>query len=135
MPELPPVTMAFCPLRTLLIGHAGITGSGNCSSMNFRSATCARPAGIIAEVDFSKSISLEFMLFWIQLLLPVISWFPALVARIRSSLQHRASMTAMGFRSPEPGASLDSHPFWKAFHDCAGKLPKNIGAAEFVRKL
>src|SRR5258708_25062663 len=94
MPELPPVTMAFCPLRTLLIGQAGITGSGNCSSMNFRSGMCTRLAGVIAGVDFSKSISVEFILFWIWFLLPDISWFPALVVRIRSSLQHRASMAA-----------------------------------------
>src|ERR1700758_4798533 len=61
MPELPPVTMAFWPLSTLLIGQAGITGSGNCSSMNFRSGMCIRPTGIIAWVGFSKSVSFEFM--------------------------------------------------------------------------
>lgn len=61
MPELPPVTMAFWPLSTLLIGQAGITGSGNCSSMNFLSGMCIRSAGIIAGVGFSKSVSLEFM--------------------------------------------------------------------------
>src|SRR5690348_13730164 len=63
MPELPPVTMAFWPLRTLLIGQAGITGSGNCSSINFRSGVCIRPIGIIAGLGFSKNISVEFMLF------------------------------------------------------------------------
>ena len=37
--------------------------------------------------------------------------------------------------SPEPGASLDNQAFWKTFHDCAGKLPKNISAAFCLREI
>ena len=37
--------------------------------------------------------------------------------------------------SPDPGASLDNQAFWKTFHDCAGKLPKNISAAFCLREL
>jgi RNA polymerase sigma-70 factor (ECF subfamily) len=37
--------------------------------------------------------------------------------------------------SPEPGANLDNEAFWKAFHDCAGKLPRNISAAFCLREV
>lgn len=37
--------------------------------------------------------------------------------------------------SPEPGASLDNQAFWKTFHDCASKLPKNISAAFSLREI
>ena len=37
--------------------------------------------------------------------------------------------------SPEPGANLDNEAFWKAFHACAGKLPKNINAAFCLREI
>jgi len=37
--------------------------------------------------------------------------------------------------SAEPGASLDNKAFWQAFHDCAGKLPKNITAAFCLREV
>ena len=35
----------------------------------------------------------------------------------------------------EPGANLDSVAFWKAFRECAGKLPKNINAAFCLREI
>jgi len=34
-----------------------------------------------------------------------------------------------------PGASLDSEVFWKAFHDCSAKLPKNVAAAFNLREV
>ncbi|HKI69388.1 MAG TPA: sigma-70 family RNA polymerase sigma factor, partial [Verrucomicrobiae bacterium] len=37
--------------------------------------------------------------------------------------------------STEPGASLDQEAFWKTFHDCADKLPKNISAAFTLREV
>ena len=37
--------------------------------------------------------------------------------------------------SPEPGANLDNEAFWKAFHSCAGKLPKNINTAFCLREI
>jgi len=37
--------------------------------------------------------------------------------------------------SPDPGAGLDNQAFWKTFHDCAGKLPKNISAAFCLREI
>ena len=37
--------------------------------------------------------------------------------------------------SPDPGAGLDSQEFWKTFHECAGKLPKNISAAFCLREI
>lgn len=37
--------------------------------------------------------------------------------------------------SPEPGTALDNQAFWKTFHDCAGKLPKNISAAFCLREI
>jgi RNA polymerase sigma-70 factor (ECF subfamily) len=37
--------------------------------------------------------------------------------------------------SPEPGASLDNEAFWKVFHQCAAKLPKNINAAFCLREI
>lgn len=36
---------------------------------------------------------------------------------------------------PEPGASLDREEFWRAFRDCAGKLPKNIGRVFTLREV
>lgn len=35
----------------------------------------------------------------------------------------------------EPGASLDQEQFWKTFRDCAGKLPKNVGAVFTMREV
>ena len=35
----------------------------------------------------------------------------------------------------EAGANLDSEAFWKAFRECAGKLPKNINAAFCLREI
>lgn len=37
--------------------------------------------------------------------------------------------------SSDPGASLDSQEFWKAFHDCSSKLPKNVAAAFNLREV
>jgi RNA polymerase sigma-70 factor, ECF subfamily len=37
--------------------------------------------------------------------------------------------------SPDPGASLDNEAFWKTFHECAAKLPKNINAAFCLREI
>jgi len=37
--------------------------------------------------------------------------------------------------STDPGAGLDNEVFWKTFHDCAGKLPKNISAAFTLREV
>jgi hypothetical protein len=37
MPELAPVTSAFCPRSSFKTEHAGITGSGKVSWMNLRS--------------------------------------------------------------------------------------------------
>jgi RNA polymerase sigma-70 factor (ECF subfamily) len=34
-----------------------------------------------------------------------------------------------------PGASLDNEAFWKVFHQCAGKLPRNISAAFCLREI
>jgi hypothetical protein len=65
IPELPPVTIAFWPFSTLLMGQAGITGSGNCSSMNFVSGVCIRPTGIVAGLSivnvFEFIVSKEFL--------------------------------------------------------------------------
>ena len=36
---------------------------------------------------------------------------------------------------PQPGASLDNEAFWKTFHDCAGKLPKNVAAVFTLREV
>lgn len=35
----------------------------------------------------------------------------------------------------EPGASLDNEAFWKAYRDCAGKMPKNIATAFHLREV
>ena len=37
--------------------------------------------------------------------------------------------------SSDPGASLDSQEFWKTFHDCSSKLPKNVAAAFSLREV
>jgi RNA polymerase sigma-70 factor (ECF subfamily) len=34
-----------------------------------------------------------------------------------------------------PGASLDREAFWKAFHECAGKLPKNLSHVFLLREV
>lgn len=34
-----------------------------------------------------------------------------------------------------PGASLDSEVFWKTFHDCSSKLPKNVATVFNLREL
>jgi RNA polymerase sigma-70 factor (ECF subfamily) len=34
-----------------------------------------------------------------------------------------------------PGASLDSEVFWKTFHDCSNKLPKNVAAVFNLREV
>jgi len=36
---------------------------------------------------------------------------------------------------PTPGAALDNQVFWKTFHDCASKLPKNINAVFSLREI
>ena len=37
--------------------------------------------------------------------------------------------------SPNPGSGLDNEIFWKTFHDCAGKLPKNVSAVFCLREM
>jgi RNA polymerase sigma-70 factor, ECF subfamily len=37
--------------------------------------------------------------------------------------------------APNPGPSLDNQAFWISFHECAGKLPKNISAAFCLREI
>jgi RNA polymerase sigma-70 factor, ECF subfamily len=37
--------------------------------------------------------------------------------------------------NPEPGESLDNAAFWKAFHDCANKLPAKISTAFMLREM
>jgi RNA polymerase sigma-70 factor, ECF subfamily len=37
--------------------------------------------------------------------------------------------------SSEPGAALDSQAFWKTFHECSSRLPKNIAAVFTLREL
>jgi RNA polymerase sigma-70 factor, ECF subfamily len=34
-----------------------------------------------------------------------------------------------------PGASLDSEVFWKTFHDCSDKLPRNVSAVFTLREV
>ena len=34
-----------------------------------------------------------------------------------------------------PGAGMDNEIFWKTFHDCAGKLPKNVRAVFCLREM
>jgi RNA polymerase sigma-70 factor (ECF subfamily) len=36
---------------------------------------------------------------------------------------------------PNAGESLDNELFWKAYRDCAGKLPKNVAAAFHLREV
>ena len=35
----------------------------------------------------------------------------------------------------DPGASLDSQEFWQTFHDCSGKMPKNVAAVFSLREV
>ena len=37
--------------------------------------------------------------------------------------------------SSDPGASLDSQAFWKTFHDCSNKLPKNVATVFTLREV
>ena len=37
--------------------------------------------------------------------------------------------------SSDPGASLDSAAFWKTFHDCSSKMPKNVVAVFTMREV
>jgi RNA polymerase sigma-70 factor (TIGR02943 family) len=37
--------------------------------------------------------------------------------------------------SSAPGASLDSQEFWKTFHDCTSKMPKNVAAVFNLREV
>jgi len=37
--------------------------------------------------------------------------------------------------SSDPGASLDSQAFWKTFHDCSNKMPKNVAAVFNLREV
>ena len=37
--------------------------------------------------------------------------------------------------SADAGAGLDSQEFWKTFHDCSGKLPKNIATVFTMREM
>lgn len=36
---------------------------------------------------------------------------------------------------PQPGEALDNELFWKTFHNCAGKLPKNVNAVFSLREI
>ena len=35
----------------------------------------------------------------------------------------------------DPGVAIDNEEFWKTFHDCSGKLPKNISTVFNLREL
>ncbi len=37
--------------------------------------------------------------------------------------------------SSDPGASLDSQAFWKTFHDCSSKMPRNVAAVFTMREV
>lgn len=37
--------------------------------------------------------------------------------------------------SPNPGAALDNEVFWRAFQNCAAKLPKNVAAVFTLREI
>jgi RNA polymerase sigma-70 factor (ECF subfamily) len=37
--------------------------------------------------------------------------------------------------SSDPGASLDREAFWKTFHDCSSKMPKNISTVFTLREV
>ena len=37
--------------------------------------------------------------------------------------------------SSQPGSSLDSQAFWKTFHDCSNKMPKNVSAVFTMREV
>jgi RNA polymerase sigma-70 factor (TIGR02943 family) len=37
--------------------------------------------------------------------------------------------------SSDPGASLDSQAFWRTFHDCSSKLPKNVATVFNLREV
>ena len=37
--------------------------------------------------------------------------------------------------SSDPGASLDSQAFWKTFHECSNRLPKNISTVFTMREV
>jgi RNA polymerase sigma-70 factor (ECF subfamily) len=37
--------------------------------------------------------------------------------------------------STDPGANLDSEAFWKSFHDCSNKLPRNIATVFTMREV
>lgn len=37
--------------------------------------------------------------------------------------------------APDPGTSLDNEVFWRAFHDCVGKLPRNISHVFVLREV
>lgn len=37
--------------------------------------------------------------------------------------------------SGDPGASLDREAFWKTFHDCSNKLPKNVSTVFTLREV
>lgn len=37
--------------------------------------------------------------------------------------------------SSDPGASLDSEAFWKTFHDCSSKLPRNVSTVFTLREV
>lgn len=37
--------------------------------------------------------------------------------------------------SPNPGTSLDNEVFWRTFHDCAGKLPRNVSHVFVLREV
>ena len=36
---------------------------------------------------------------------------------------------------PNPSANLENEEFWKAFHQCAGKLPKNVAQVFLLREM
>jgi RNA polymerase sigma-70 factor (ECF subfamily) len=36
---------------------------------------------------------------------------------------------------PDPGESLDNEVFWRVYHDCAAKLPKNVAVVFNLREL
>ena len=37
--------------------------------------------------------------------------------------------------SPNPGGALDNAAFWQTFHDCSGKLPRNVARVFMLREV
>ncbi len=74
------------------------------------------------------------------------SW-PVAAALMAPSVSGQSRFTAHGLGAggwihkfgptewPDPGASLDQEAFWKAFQECAKKMPRKITAAFTLREV